>query len=782
MDTGEVTRIATLPEAVVDEPGFDCGSIIGGGASYIGQGPEVTGLRDYQQRLLEKAETALQTSEARVMLQLPTGGGKTHIAGALLRRWLRDGRKAVWLTHRTELAEQTRQMLADAGVSAINPAWRPGDDAPFISNGVVILMAQTVGRRTNRMQIWDKYDNADLLVIDEAHHATAEGWERAINQWPGQVMGLTATPWRLSKAEGYDHLFKKLLHGPQVSELQDGGWLCRARVLMPKPEEVIRGGAINAIGEYYESGIEQANRERPDVLTAGALRFWRFHAAERQTIIYAISQDHARNLTAVFKEAGIPAAEMLSDTPHQERTAAIESFGNGTLRVLVNVAVATEGFDLPDASCVVITRPTMSLALYLQMVGRGLRPKANGGGCLILDLAGNAETHGLPEENREWTLSPRGSEPSGDAPVIRCEKCDAVSPAASHRCGFCQMPFGKDCLRCGMWRAWERWHYENHCGEMHEPVCDLCHRDAHIKAHLPVTDELLRLTDMDTDLDAVLQNLLEEERQRAGSTEEEQKRELRSRISDRESELSNNDKLDAAFDQYITSLPSDERPGNLRQTSRLWHKWESGLNQELSDWKAELEKLEAKVPDRRVIYNNARERVLRALDDQAVQAGLLPRTTARRATPTQRTIAQNPNPAPVDLAGWVSLTDVVEWFEKKPNRSPPVKPQRIRNPKGNEISVSSWASLLRETADWLVQGGYLTSGECPVTVGNMNRRYLIDLHPTHPNGRTFTTKYARLSNGLYIELQWGPKSMAQRCYQLLAKFDQDPEQFQVLLQ
>ena len=94
-------------------------------------------LRDYQQRLLEQAETALQPRDARVMLQLPTGGGKTHIAGALLRRWLHDGRKAVWLTHRTELAEQTRRMLADAGVSAISPkTWQSGDDAPSIPSGV----------------------------------------------------------------------------------------------------------------------------------------------------------------------------------------------------------------------------------------------------------------------------------------------------------------------------------------------------------------------------------------------------------------------------------------------------------------------------------------------------------------------------------------------------------------------------------------------------------------------------------------------------------------------
>ena len=489
-------------------------------------------LRDYQQQLLEQAEAALQPGQARVMLQLPTGGGKTHIAGALLARRLQDGRKAAWLTHRSELADQTCRMLTEVGVSAISlKTWQAGNNAPSISNGAVILMAQTVGRRTNRMQIWGKYDKGDLLVIDEAHHATADGWKRAIEQWPGCVIGLTATPWRLSKTEGFDHLFKVLFHGPQVRQLQTGGWLCQARVLMPKRDDIIRGGAVNAVGEYSESGIEQANQDRPDVMTAGALRFWQFHAAERQTIVYAISQDHARNLAAVFNEADIPADVLLGDTPPDDRARAVESFGDGTLRVLVNVAVATEGFDLPDASCVVITRPTMSLALYLQMVGRGLRPKTNSSDCLILDLAGNAEIHGLPQDNRQWSLLPRGNNPAGDAPVVRCETCNGVSPAGSHFCVYCQTLFGKDCPRCGAWRAWQRWSYETRCGEQHELVCDLCHYDAHIQAQLPVTDELRRLTEMEPDSDAALRNLLEEERHRAGGADEERKRELRSLIS-----------------------------------------------------------------------------------------------------------------------------------------------------------------------------------------------------------------------------------------------------------
>ncbi len=740
-------------------------------------------LRDYQQDLLEQAETALQPPDARVMLQLPTGGGKTHIAGALLSSWLHDGRKAVWLTHRKELSVQTRRMLTEAGVSAYRlESWEPGNDVQSITNGVVILMVQTVSRRNNKKQIWGEFNSHDLLVIDEAHHAPSPGYNRAIQQWPGPVIGLTATPWRLSKTERFDHLFKELLHGPQVSQLQADKWLCQARVLIPKPEEIIRAGAIDR-GEYTEAGIQQANQDRPDVMTAGALRFWQLHAAKRQTIVYAISQDHAHKLKAVFHDAGIPAAVMLSDTPPDERAKAIESFGNGTLRALVNVAVATEGFDLPYASCVVITRPTMSLALYLQMVGRGLRRKANGGDCLILDLAGNAETHGLPEDERQWSLEPRGSNLSGDAPVIRCENCDAVSPASSHSCVFCEAPFGKDCPRCGVWRAWQRWSYETCCGQQHDLVCDLCHLDAHIQAQLPVTDELRRLTEMEPDLEAALRHLLEEERLRAGGADEERKSELSSLISNRAPELADDDLLDKAFKQHLSTLPPEEQPQrNWPQMVQLYNGWKDARSQELAGWKDELDKLEAKVPNGRLIYNNARERVLQALESVAQDAVLIPQSRPNR---NRREDGNQSNVEIADLtttnvSGWMSLVQLGEWGNIDPSKGADVKPKRFREPNGIEVPIRSWPDLIFQTAEWLVNKGLIAKDACPITIGSRGNRYLINTSPVNAKGTKFHGA-KKLSNGLYIECNLSGKDTARLCEQLLTEFGQDPAEFHVLL-
>ncbi len=165
-------------------------------------------LRPYQLELLQRVLHALETDDRkRVMMQLPTGGGKTVIAGALLAHWLKANRRAVWLTHRKELIEQTGKMLNRAGVrTETDPGWRKGEEAQARRGHTVLLMVQTTGLRAAQGKIWGGYDANDLMVIDEAHHAAADGYVRAMWQWPGMVLGMTATPWRLSEKEGFNHL------------------------------------------------------------------------------------------------------------------------------------------------------------------------------------------------------------------------------------------------------------------------------------------------------------------------------------------------------------------------------------------------------------------------------------------------------------------------------------------------------------------------------------------------------------------------------------------------
>ena len=744
-------------------------------------------LRDYQQDLLAQVQSALTDSSARVMLQLPTGGGKTHAAGALLLDWLQDGRKAVWLTHRRELATQTEKMLSDNGVSATcNISWTPGDLAPSITNGVVILMAQTVSRRTARDDVWQRYDSNDLLIVDEAHHAAAEGWARAIRQWPGPVLGMTATPWRLSEQEGFDHLFSNLVSGPQVRELQSENWLCPARVIAPPEESQIVGGKVDLTGDYSETGIEQANNERPDILTAGALRFWQEHGDNRQTVIYAVSVRHAQNLVAVFYKAGIPARLLLSDTPSSAREWLLEQFKTGNIRVLINVAVATEGFDLPDAACIMLTRPTMSLSLYLQMVGRGLRPKPGNGDCVVLDLAGNCQRHGLPEQERQWSLAPRGRQDEEGGPlVVRCPNCEGLSPAASHYCIHCSASFGETCNRCGRWRAWETWSIKHEHDSQHDPVCDLCHYDAHIQAELPVTEEMMDLADLQDanvlppDRNPFLKDFLEEELRRFTVDTDVRKDELHRLIRTREFEMADDDVLSRLFAVYLTGLPDSEQPKSLPQTSRRYTEWEGNQRRELAAWRDELAGLESQSIDGQLVLESAKQRLMKLLQLEATEVGLLPEHGSREHSPSQ-TVALPSGNNNSGTDGWMTLTDLEKWGRLDPTGKATISPVTLLVSDAKEVPVRNWADLLSKVSDWLVQEGLLTESDCPVEVGRMRSRYLINEEPVHPTNAKFRAPH-RLSNGLYLENHYQGKQIARFCAPLVKQFDQDPEQFHVLL-
>ena len=401
-------------------------------------------------------------------------------------------------------------------------------------------------------------------------------------------------------------------------------------MLVPRDEDRILGGEIDIIGDYTEKGIETANANK-DVMTARALDFWQEQAEGRPTIIYAISVGHARNLAAVFTGSGIAAGLILGDTSPVNRTNAIEGFRTGKLKVLVNVAVATEGFDLPDASCIVISRPTKSLSLYLQMVGRGLRPKDNGGNCLILDLAGNALEHGLPEDECEWSLAARGESGGGEAPVVWCKLCKRVSPATRQSCKWCGAPFGKNCQRCGKWRAWKHWSRLALCPYTHDEVCDLCHEDAHIEAHIPNIDPANNTSekyeteaesigdtnDLDKKLASLVRELLEQEKERMSTQALAEQNELSDSVDREERDLRDDHLLEIQFESHIAELSSERKPETRIQRYRMFAKWESEKRKTLATLKDSLEELKVRTIDDPVVIETVRQRLNLALTHEA---------------------------------------------------------------------------------------------------------------------------------------------------------------------
>ena len=396
--------------------------------------------RPYQAEAVAQILSSLQSGN-NVFYQLPTGAGKTAVAILVSARWLdeivlpilRYSRQHIfWMTNRRELIKQSGVKLSGAGLTF---------DA----------VVDTPMKMWNAIQ-QGKYKpgKQDLLIADEAHHGSAKTWERVIATWPGQVLGLSATPYRLSRTEGLDHLFDDLICGPSVRELQDIGALAKCRVAYPDGH-IVDGKGTSA-GDYSkkETYEDQDNRV---VLIEGAVDWWFRVANYARTLVYAINTEHAHSLYEVALEHGIRTALVLGKTPEAERDLAIQMFRDGELDWLITIEVVAEGFDVPAVACVLMLRVTKSLALYLQMAGRVMRPYDNKEYGLIMDATTNTRRLGLPEWERVWSLLPRSKfKTKGEAPVRPCvnDECESLIHLASKTCKFCgAIQYGL-CITCGM--------------------------------------------------------------------------------------------------------------------------------------------------------------------------------------------------------------------------------------------------------------------------------------------------------------------------------------------
>ena len=411
-------------------------------------------LRPFQSEDVAKILAAFDRVD-RVLYVLPTGGGKTEVAIEVLARNLASQRdsRVVWLTHRQELREQSQERIEGAGVSVVDLTDTSPPKRRLLLGGVAIV---SPGMRTAHQQI-EQATARDLLIVDEAHHSVANSWDRNfIRPWPGRVLGVTATPWRMSRKEGFDHLYQELVCGPSVRELIDQGYLCDFNLVTPV-EEVIKGLGRGPDGDYSVAETEAANS--PVFYTELAIKVWKDKASHsHRTIWYTLSVDSAEALTRNLKSQGYQADMVHAKTPAELRRRIIAGFDSGDLEHLVNVAIVTEGFDCPDADCVVVLRPTKSLALYRQMVGRALRPKP-GKRAMILDLGRVSMERGVghPADDYPWSLGLRGSAEDGVAPIRWCQDCEVVNPGAARHCVSCGVPFGQDCEGCGRWRFYLHW-------------------------------------------------------------------------------------------------------------------------------------------------------------------------------------------------------------------------------------------------------------------------------------------------------------------------------------
>lgn len=375
-------------------------------------------LRPYQQQAISTLRAAYRSGARAPLLVMATGSGKTVCFSAIASGATERGRRVLILVHRRELITQASRKLSLAGVAhGVIARGFPASDQP-----VQVASVQTLARRIERIT-W----SPDLIIIDEAHHATAGSWLSSLNHWPDALrLGVTATPVR-QDGRGLGAVFDQLVLGPSVAELISLGFLSPAQIYAPPVVADLRQLKTRA-GDY---SIDQAATamDRPTV-TGDAISHYRRLCNHKRAIAFCCTAAHAEAVARAFNSAGIRAATLLGSTPSNDRDALVTDFAAGDLQVLVTVDVVSEGFDCPAAEAAIMLRPTQSLGLYLQQVGRVLRPAPGKAAAVILDHVGNVHRHGWPDDHRDWSLDDRlkRSRAGGPlAPCVRtCETCFAA--------------------------------------------------------------------------------------------------------------------------------------------------------------------------------------------------------------------------------------------------------------------------------------------------------------------------------------------------------------------
>lgn len=378
-------------------------------------------LRPYQLAALDRLQQAFGRGSLAVLLALPTGAGKTVCACEIMRRALLKQRRVLFLVHRVELIDQAVARLAAFGIDAgVILARR--DEARH--HPIQVASIQTLARR-------DKPD-AEILFIDEAHHAAAKSYADILAAYPGRwIIGLSATPCRLD-GRPLRPPFDTLVVGATPRELCDSGALIEPIVYSHPDKPDLTGIRIKA-GDYDQAGLALACEKA--TLVGSIVKHWQERGDGLRTLCFAVSIDHSKMIVDDFCRAGVRAEHLDGRASPVARAATLERLKCGDTQLVSNCQLFTEGYDLPDLAVAIIARPTASLSLWRQMVGRIMRPAPGKTHAVVLDHAGNAIAHGLPTDETAWSLDGKLKKPKGLA-LTTCPNCYAVHKPAP-RCPEC---------------------------------------------------------------------------------------------------------------------------------------------------------------------------------------------------------------------------------------------------------------------------------------------------------------------------------------------------------
>lgn len=387
-------------------------------------------LRPYQEKGVADIRRSLAAGHHAPLYVLPTGGGKTLAFSHIAEQAASKSNRVLILVHRREILGQTMSKLYNLGLSAGQIAAK----APMTQQSPVqVGMISTVVRRIAHVR------RPDLIIVDEAHHAVAGQWQRTLDYWREVPrIGVTATPTRLD-GRGLGDIFDDLIVGPTIADLVRDGWLSYPVVYRPAQEAAMQLHVRR--GDFDRK--EQAEALSTRAIIGDVIEHYRETMDGLPAVAFCPTVEHAKLVAEQFNSAGYTAAPVWGNMPDKERDAAINGLATGSVQVVTSCDVISEGVDVPVMVGAILLRRTLSLSLYLQQVGRALRPAPGKDRAVILDHVGNRYLHGHVLQPREWSLTSERTDPRREpAPVTtECPECYAVWPGRPHRCPACGYDF-----------------------------------------------------------------------------------------------------------------------------------------------------------------------------------------------------------------------------------------------------------------------------------------------------------------------------------------------------
>ena len=356
-------------------------------------------LRDYQNEIIQRIEKAIAKGYRRIMLQLPTGAGKTRCFVELAKRhkekpYIGNVPNCLVVAHRKELIDQAVNALG----REIRNKWEIG----VIKSKVNENRNSTIQVASIQSLIRRDFPKAGLVIIDEAHHATAKSYQTIIEHYgEAIVLGVTATPAR-TDGKGFRDSFEILIKGPTIKKLTVQNHLCPYKLYAYSKQRINTSSVKIQAGDYEPN--ELADAVSRSKVRADLVQTWQQHAFEKRTVIFAVNVELSKQYAEIYNASGYKSEHIDGTTPEQERAAILKRFARGETKILCNCNIVTEGFDLPEMECVQIVRPTQSVIFWLQMVGRSLRTSEGKTHAIILDHTDNYQRLGLPDSEHNWSL------------------------------------------------------------------------------------------------------------------------------------------------------------------------------------------------------------------------------------------------------------------------------------------------------------------------------------------------------------------------------------------